>query len=823
MLKKLLKKGTAVFMTVLMLSSLLCVFAGADGEKTDANTDSYALTQTVAIGIMEGSEGDIRENDVITRAEAVAALLRVISMESAAEENTGNSCFYDVSTEHWALGYINTAYIKGFISGKPDGSFGPEDTVTRFQMIKMLVCVLGYKNQAEESGAPYPDCYLDMAKKLGITDEIYTKDEPLLRGTAAELLYNGLFVPYVDEKSGETEELAVRFGVSGKKENPETREGKTYYLSPEGDDEADGSEEAPWKKLSTATKRLNAGDTLILKDGEYYEDTVVLFKNGGTEKAPITVTAENKHGAKIIFKENLKNDRKFMVDYGQNYVTVQYLEMTQEAISETNTNDIYIALYGDYCAALYNKIYYGFEEGIKSHGSKGLRIIGNEVYDMVHEAIDVVNIEDAVIANNTVKDWSRVGIMVKGGSRNIRIYNNWVECSREQKDTYLPAQGIGVGGSTDNHSGLGSTKGFYEAYNYAVYNNIVYCPTENLLSYGIAFCGAKDSTAFNNVVYGAKTGIGFYSASGTLKGWEWDPDCVNPVSYNNIVANCSVGAYYIGNKTNMISDYNLFYKTQTAPIEPHSIYKDPKFMEAGVDFRLKEDSPARNSGRKMPSYINGYYGERVNLDLRDYSGNVRDDEWSMGAYVFGSMSKNHAESTAITANRLMFDNFDYENSSAWTVTRGDWQIKDGVLSMTNKDSGRSMILYNAGLSWTDYTVEADVEVTDSSDTERDSGILFRGDKELSNVYAFRFLKNESLELCKWTDGVFASIQKWEFNSVPGKIYKMKVKAEKDNFLLYVDDELIGEVKDSSFLRGTVGFYAFYAPVSFDNIIVTNNK
>lgn len=54
-----------------------------------------------------------------------------------------------------------------------------------------------------------------------------------------------------------------------------------------GDDTSEGSEAQPWKTLKYALRQLEAGDTLYLRDGTYYEHAVL--SQSGTEDAPITI------------------------------------------------------------------------------------------------------------------------------------------------------------------------------------------------------------------------------------------------------------------------------------------------------------------------------------------------------------------------------------------------------------------------------------------------------------------------------------------------------------------------------------------------------
>src|SRR5687768_18517328 len=45
--------------------------------------------------------------------------------------------------------------------------------------------------------------------------------------------------------------------------------GATYYLSTTGSNSNSGTSSAPWKTFSFAVAQLQAGDTLLLKDGTY--------------------------------------------------------------------------------------------------------------------------------------------------------------------------------------------------------------------------------------------------------------------------------------------------------------------------------------------------------------------------------------------------------------------------------------------------------------------------------------------------------------------------------------------------------------------------
>src|SRR5687768_14299062 len=66
--------------------------------------------------------------------------------------------------------------------------------------------------------------------------------------------------------------------------------GRGYAVSPEGDDDAEGSAEDPWRTLEHALAQLRPGDRLVVADGRY-EENVDLHVREGRPEAPIQVVA----------------------------------------------------------------------------------------------------------------------------------------------------------------------------------------------------------------------------------------------------------------------------------------------------------------------------------------------------------------------------------------------------------------------------------------------------------------------------------------------------------------------------------------------------
>ncbi|CAH0122008.1 hypothetical protein PAE9249_04545 [Paenibacillus sp. CECT 9249] len=100
----------------------------------------------------------------------LAVLLSVSLLGVAyAETQTTESkiiSFTDISG-HWAESQINSAVAAGYVSGYPDGTFKPDQEVSRAEFTKMLTTALGLKSVSGASGAWYQEA-VNAATEAGI-------------------------------------------------------------------------------------------------------------------------------------------------------------------------------------------------------------------------------------------------------------------------------------------------------------------------------------------------------------------------------------------------------------------------------------------------------------------------------------------------------------------------------------------------------------------------------------------------------------------------------------------------------------------------------
>ena len=100
------------------------------------------------VGYPDGTVGPSRE---ITRAEVSTIFFRMLTDEArAANWSTGNS-FPDVSADDWYNNAVSTLAEMGIVYGYPDGTFRPDSPVTRAELVTMSVGFFQY-DAAADSG-----------------------------------------------------------------------------------------------------------------------------------------------------------------------------------------------------------------------------------------------------------------------------------------------------------------------------------------------------------------------------------------------------------------------------------------------------------------------------------------------------------------------------------------------------------------------------------------------------------------------------------------------------------------------------------------------
>ena len=179
---------------VLVLSLVLGSFGFAFAAPADVEDTDYesAVEVLMGLGVVSGyPDGTYKPDNTVTRAEMAKLLIVALGLDTLSGAST--SSFSDMAG-HWADNYVALATAKGLTKGYPDGTFKPDATVSFNEVITMIARALGYNDDFANNIGGWPIGYLELADDLDITDDA-TADAT--RGNVAVLLYNALTVEVV--------------------------------------------------------------------------------------------------------------------------------------------------------------------------------------------------------------------------------------------------------------------------------------------------------------------------------------------------------------------------------------------------------------------------------------------------------------------------------------------------------------------------------------------------------------------------------------------------------------------------------------------------
>jgi len=127
------------------------VFKDAAGHWAEAN-----LNRAASMGIIKGyTDGSFQPDKGITRAEFISMLMRSIPTGNPVTSSSNH--FVDSKNAEWAYQAIEQAGQLGIVSGYPDGSFRPNEWISREQMAVMIASTLESKGIQSSDSMGYSD------------------------------------------------------------------------------------------------------------------------------------------------------------------------------------------------------------------------------------------------------------------------------------------------------------------------------------------------------------------------------------------------------------------------------------------------------------------------------------------------------------------------------------------------------------------------------------------------------------------------------------------------------------------------------------------
>ncbi len=205
-----LKKVLALSLVFAMAFTMMAGAAFKDQNKIDSslNDDISLLT---ALGVFKGDEnGNFNPTANVKRSEAAKMIyvLKNNGVDDGAVAFQGVSKYADVPVGHWAEGYINYCTNLGYMGGWKEGNvqkFDPNGNVTGVELMKMLLCMIGYKADVQGyTGNGWQTNVLVDAATSGLSVEfvpsVYAATP---RQWTARLMVNAINAPFVTYNRGE--------------------------------------------------------------------------------------------------------------------------------------------------------------------------------------------------------------------------------------------------------------------------------------------------------------------------------------------------------------------------------------------------------------------------------------------------------------------------------------------------------------------------------------------------------------------------------------------------------------------------------------------
>jgi uncharacterized protein YjdB len=130
-----LNKSLTVFLCFLMVFTVATpVFGAVTSKDYESSWAKETIQSALSSGIATGyPDGTFKPNNPVTRAEFISLVNNVFGFTNAATTN-----YTDVSTTDWYAPTIGKALAAGYISGYPDGSMKPDAHISRQEVASII-------------------------------------------------------------------------------------------------------------------------------------------------------------------------------------------------------------------------------------------------------------------------------------------------------------------------------------------------------------------------------------------------------------------------------------------------------------------------------------------------------------------------------------------------------------------------------------------------------------------------------------------------------------------------------------------------------------
>ncbi|GIN66740.1 MULTISPECIES: right-handed parallel beta-helix repeat-containing protein [Bacillus] len=344
--------------------------------------------------------------------------------------------------------------------------------------------------------------------------------------------------------------IAFAYNQTGAKE---AEQANCLYVSPDGNDQNDGTKEKPFRTLAHAANQAVAGTTVLIREGTYKETLDV--KHSGTDKKPIVF--RNYENEKVVISGESVADAEYETPlihiHNKHDITISGLTIQDLSVSseEATAMGIYVSGSSSHITIKNNHVRDikttaddGNAHGIAVYGTgsmKDIKIEDNTVEKLTLGASEAVvlngNIDGFTISGNVVRDNNNIGIDLIG-----------YEGTADQSDFVR-------NGAVENNT----------VYHNSTYGNPAY--GDDYSAGGIYVDGGQNIDIKKNTVYGNDIGI---EATSEHKGkYADDIQITGNTVYENAYTGISIGGYdkKRGGTSYSVIAHNIMFRNDTKGLD----------------------------------------------------------------------------------------------------------------------------------------------------------------------------------------------------------------------------------------------------------------
>ncbi len=451
--------------------------------------------------------------------------------------------------------------------------------------------------------------------------------------------------------------------------------GTTYYVSPTGSDNNQGTLSNPWRTIQKAADTATQGDTLYIRGGTYHEK-ITLQNLQGTSNAWITFSAYNSETVTIDATGIPGTyDGIFHFQDGCSYIRITGIELKSTAnhgifLQGGEINHIRI----DHCTIhdCESSAIYCYSGSQPTKYVRNVEFDYNTIYDVNNglsystsswspqEAISFSNVQGFNIHHNTLSTYGKEGIDAKSGSNTGSIHHNTICTSLASPAFQWDYNHIGIyvdGYSRKNYdisiycntiTGYGGSgivigaehpESGGELEDISIYNNLI---TLTYLTNHIHFraidscynCPFKDIAISSNTIYNSGSSnspIRIFPGAANINNLKITNNIITGTAYTLLTFQ-ELRSTEIQGRLTLAN--NLYYRFGGTG---HTLWKDgpdktwgtnyiindPKFINRNtLDLHLQSTSPAINAGSMSTAALTDFEGiarpQGTNADIGAY-------------------------------------------------------------------------------------------------------------------------------------------------------------------------------------------------------------